>query len=127
MTTEKVTNNNTSSSGIPPSNETVTSVVTPELQSAIENWVGYGFPHFLEMMNKLHDSKIISDPMIHTLVFNVFGGYLVNLSVEYNLTEDIEKSNSYAFNELMNDPSLASMANSFMKNAVNDQISKVID
>ena len=65
--------------------------------------------------------------MIHTLVFNVFGGYLVNFSVEYNLTEDVEKSNSYAFNELMNDPSLASMANSFMKNAVNDQISKVID
>ena len=127
MTTEKTTNDNTSSSGIPPSNETVLSVVTPELQTAIENWVGYGFPHFLEMMNKLHESKIINDPMIHTLVFNVFGGYLVNFSVEHDLTKDVEKSNSYAFNELMNDPSLASMANSFMKNAVNDQISKVID
>jgi len=102
------------------------SVVTPTLDEAISNWHANGLPHLVKLLDELFDSKTITDPMIHTLIFNVFGGYLVNFGNAHHLNGDVVAAHYTAFDELMKDPALSSMANQFMRNAVNEQISKVV-
>ena len=103
------------------------SVVTPSLEDAILNWHANGLPHFVKLLDELFDSKTITDPMIHTLIFNVFGGYLVNFGNAHHFNRDVVAAHNTAFDELMKDPALSSMANQFMRSAVNDQISKVVE
>lgn len=102
-------------------------VVTPELIEAITNWNRDGLPHFVKLLDQLFVERIIQDPMIHTLLFNVLGGYFVNFGHAQSHGNDVLQSHELALGTLMNDPALSTMVNQFMRNAVNEQISKVVE
>ena len=78
-------------------------------------------------MNELHNANIVKEPLIYTLIFNIFGGYLLSFNLSYLEHKNVALAHAEAFNELMNDPALSQMANNFMRDTVNSQISKVID
>tara|TARA_Y100000114_G_scaffold156271_1_gene182931 strand:- start:7043 stop:7411 length:369 start_codon:yes stop_codon:yes gene_type:complete len=122
-----VTTDTPISSGEPSSFIHHNSVVTPEFIIAMQNWCNEGLNPFVNLLTELEKSNVIKDPMIKTLIFNVFGGYLFNVSTAFGMNDDIELSHTIAFNELMRDPSVSSMVNSVMRDAVNSQISKVIE
>tara|TARA_R110002012_G_scaffold213088_2_gene384164 strand:- start:38 stop:418 length:381 start_codon:yes stop_codon:yes gene_type:complete len=105
---------------------TESSVVTPDLEEAVKLWSLQGFAPFFNLMNSLHDADIVKEPLIKTLIFNIFGGYLLSFNLAYLEHKDVALAHSDAFNELMNDPALSQMANNFMRDTVNSQISKVV-
>ena len=93
----------------------------------MQTWCNEGLNPFVNLLTELEKSNVIKDPMIKTLIFNVFGGYLFNVSTAFDLNDDIELAHSIAFNELMRDPKVSAMVNSVMRDTVNSQISKVVE
>ena len=112
---------------VPPSNlvSSVTSSAS-DLHMSIESWCQEGFRHFDDVMLNLAKSNLITDPMMKTLLFNIFGQYVHGFTMAFQMNNDIIASSSIAFSNLIQDPQVSNLVQGFMTDAINDKIQDVI-
>lgn len=95
--------------------------------SNIEAWVREGQPLLNNLLQSLHECNMIKEPMLETLVFSVVGGYSFNFSKAVSEGLSVGDAHSHAMSLLISNPKMSQMTETFMRGAVADQISKVVE
>ena len=101
--------------------------VSSALGLAMSDWVMEGTPFFERMMQTLHQSGRVSDPMGQLLIFSVIGGYIHHFGTEWKISQDIDTSHASAMSKVMQNPAVGQTVEKFMSNQVTDVVGGMLD
>ena len=96
------------------------------LHDAAQRWVAYGQPALYELLTAMSQSVTL-DPMVHTLVYRLFGQYLHTFSKEFARCEEVADSHFAAMTALMADPVITAQMESMMKQQVGKRVEGLIE
>tara|TARA_R110001606_G_C15305609_1_gene643067 strand:+ start:652 stop:1011 length:360 start_codon:yes stop_codon:yes gene_type:complete len=103
------------------------SSVSAELRLALGDFCGEGYGKLSHLLQVLHKEKIISDPMLQTLLFVGLGGYFHFFSAHFNETGMAEESHIHAVGMVMKNPRVGNLVEQMMSQTIASKISGVVE
>lgn len=105
-----------------PSDESLSS-----LTQSIEKWVLEGQPILNELLQSLHDSEIILEPLIETFIFSIVGGYTYHFSNSMMSGNSVTDSNAHSLSALMQNPKITALMEQFLQQKITSHIETVVE
>jgi hypothetical protein len=98
-----------------------------ELTLALIDFCGDGYDSLATLLQVIHKERLISDPMLQTLLFVGLGGYIHFFSTHFNETSMVEESHIHAVGMVMKNPRVGNLVEQMMSQTIASKISEVVE
>lgn len=103
------------------------SSASPSLVDAWGIWSRDGVPALDGLLTALFNDRVIQNPNLCTLTFDMVGLYLVRLGQHFHAETTIEEAHALALSECMSRPAVGRIIENAMSGVVDSKVGEVVE